>query len=61
MLMLMNTGAWAYEDFSFEGLKYRIDDSEVITNEVTCIGYESEPTGMLVIHQPYSIMEQNLR
>lgn len=49
MLMLMNTGAWAYEDFSFEGLKYRIDDSEVITNEVTCIGYESEPTGMLVI------------
>lgn len=49
MLMLVNTKARAYEDFSFEGLKYRIDDSEVITNEVTCIGYESEPTGMLVI------------
>lgn len=45
MLMLMNTEAWAYEDFSYEGLKYRYYNDE----DIRCIGYDSDPVGALEI------------
>lgn len=42
---LTSIAAKAEEVFSYEGLKYRIDNNK----EVSCVGYESEPSGNLVI------------